>query len=90
MFNWVTMKMTPKSFGKLRRLFEYHLLGIEDHDETEKCAKMLKRLLKCLEPAFFLSAVDLEEFENVVQHAEKILKAGEHMETDEQVILINQ
>jgi hypothetical protein len=79
-------EMTPKSFGQLRRLFEYHLLGIVD-DESEKCAKMLKRLLKCLQPAFILRAVDLEEFDKVVQHAENILKAGKHMETNEQVII---
>jgi hypothetical protein len=83
--NWAD-EMTPKSFGQLRRLFEYHLLEIED-DETEKCAKMLKRLLKSLEPAFGLRAVDLQEFEKVVQHAENILKAGERMETNEQVII---
>ena len=80
--------MTPKSFGQLRLLFEYNLLFIEDDiDESEKCAKMLKRLLKCLEPAFVLRAVDLEEFDEVVQHAGNILKAGEHMETNEQVTI---
>jgi peptide subunit release factor 1 (eRF1) len=75
----------PKVYEDLKNLF---LDNLPDED-NEECEKKLNKLMKAMLPAFVLRAVDLEEFREVVEHASKILKASEHMQTDKEVINTN-